>query len=426
MRATRSIFTKLFVTMIVAALAVNFLVGAFFRYFFIPRSRDVLAANIGIYTDYIARDIGVPPDTKRAAAMAGRTGFAISITGGGLSWSSNGAIRFPSHPRVIRRLPDGDIAWERGRFVYRKSFGAYRYLFSPRSAMPAEVEELHVVLLISALTVILGVGFLLIRRIMMPVRRLASGMREVSGGNLEYEVRVDSGDELGDLARTFNGMRERIRAMIRSREQLLLDVSHELRSPLTRIKVALEYVQEGSARQDIADDVIEMERMVTELLETERLNRSGGIAAKEEVDLPVLLREVADEMQIPSGGILYIIRDNAAVRADRRLVRMLFRNLLENARKFSPPDSGPVSVTVRMSGEGAVTEVRDRGIGIPRDELASVFEPFYRVDHSRSKKTGGYGLGLSLCKKIAEAHGGSISIESEPGRGTTVTVVLPL
>ncbi len=425
MKAARSIFTKLFITMIIAGLAVILLVSAFFRYFFMPRNRAALINNIKVYTDYIVRDIGDPPDRQRAADIAARTGFIISIDGDGLPESSVDTACIPSRLHEIHHLPDGEIGWDRGRFIYRKKYGSHQYLFSTQYSLPAEAKELHLIVLMAVLAIILGLSFILIRKILMPVRRLTSGMREVSGGNLDYEVEVRTGDELGELARSFNEMRERIRAMLRSREQLLLDVSHELRSPLTRIKVALEYLDDSGTRGNIAEDVVEMEKMVTEILETERLDRNGGILHKEEFRLMAVLREVSEELQIPPGEITVNAADDAPVHADRRLVKMLFRNLLENARKFSEPGSGPVTVTLRKEAVSSVVEVRDHGIGIPPEELPFVFEPFYRVDRSRSRKTGGYGLGLSLCKKIAEAHGGSIEIESAQGEGAVVRIMLP-
>ncbi len=425
-KITRSIFAKLFIAMIIAGIAVNLLVGAFFRYFFMPRNQAALMNNIRVYTDYIVRDIGIPPDTRRAGEIARRIGFDISIEGKGLSWSSTDRPPAPLRFRAVHRLSDGGISWGRGRFVYYKDFGPYRYTFSTLHNVSTEVKYLHLAVLSLLLTVILGGCYLLIRRILMPVRTLTAAMGEVSGGNLDYDVAVRTGDEIGELARSFNEMRERIRDMLRSREQLLLDVSHELRSPLTRIKVALEYLEEGGARKDIAEDVLEMEKMVTEILETERLNRNGGILQKEKVALRPLLDEVMGEMQVPAGEILFAPGDDVSVNGDRRLIKMLFRNILENARKYSDPLKKPVTITVRDEAGSALIEVRDHGIGIPPEELPFVFEPFYRVDHSRSRKTGGYGLGLGLCKKIAEAHGGSIGIESVSGEGTAVRVVLPV
>lgn len=425
-KITRSIFAKLFIAMIIAGIAVNLLVGAFFRYFFMPRNQANLINNIRVYTDYIVRDIGIPPDTRRAEEIARRTGFEIAIEGKDVTWSSTDRTLPHVRSHEMHRLADGSIRWGRGRFIYHKNFGPYRYTFSTLHNVSAEVKYLHLAVLSLLLTIVLGGCYLLIRRILMPVRTLNRAMGEVSRGNLDYEAAVRTGDEIGDLARSFNEMRGRIRDMLRSREQLLLDVSHELRSPLTRIKVALEYLEEGGARKDIAEDVLEMEKMVTEILETERLNRNGGVLQKESVPLLPLLDGIMGEMQVPAGEILLAPGDDVSVNGDRRLIKMLFRNILENARKYSDPLKKPVTISVRDRGGSALIEVRDHGIGIPPEELPFVFEPFYRVDHSRSRKTGGYGLGLGLCKKIAEAHGGTIVIESVPGEGTAVRVVLPV
>jgi signal transduction histidine kinase len=424
MKITHSIFTKLFIIMIVAGVAVNLLVGVFFRHYFTPGNKVFYLNNIRQYSDYIVKEIGSPPDTKRAAEIAKQTGIYISIKGKGVSWSSTGHLPPDGKSREIHRMGDGSIAWERGRFLYKKEYRAYRYIFSTMSQSPTEGRDLHLVLLITVLSFILIACFLLIRKILMPVRRLTSGMREVSDGNLGYKVEVYTKDELGELTRSFNEMRERIGLMLRSREQLLLDVSHELRSPLTRIKVALEYLKDSKTRRNIADDIQEMEIMVAEILETERFDRNGGKLQMEETGLLGIVREVVDGLHCKPGEVIIHPAGDPIVLADRDLMKTVFRNIIENARKYSKAGGDPVTVTLRKQAETVCAEVRDSGIGIPEKDLPFVFEPFYRVDHSRSRKTGGYGLGLSMCKKIVEAHDGTIGIESTPGEGTTVRITL--
>jgi signal transduction histidine kinase len=324
----------------------------------------------------------------------------------------------------LHRMGDGSIKWERGRFLYKKEYRSYRFLFSTLKQFPTEGKDLHLVFLIAFLSLILGACFLLIRKILMPVRGLTRGMREVSNGNLDYTVEARARDELGELAGSFNEMRERIRIMLRSREQLLLDVSHELRSPLTRMKVALEYPEDSKARLEIADDIREIESMVTEILETERLSRDGGRLRLEKVRLREIAGEAAGELHGKPGDVVIHSGGDTTVAVDRTLMKRVFRNLIENAHKYSAAGKNPVTVTLREQSETVSAEVRDSGIGIPPDELPFVFEPFYRVDHSRSRKTGGYGLGLSLCKKIIEAHEGTIEIESASGAGTVVRITL--
>ena len=213
--------------------------------------------------------------------------------------------------------------------------------------------------------------------------------------------------------------------MIRARDQLLLDVSHELRSPLTRMKVALELLPEGDKRQRIAADVAEMESMITELLELERLREGRGLR-RERRDLVPLLREVVESFQDrPPGARFMTTAAEIQAEVDGDKIRTVIRNLLENAIKYSLSESLPVEVAVQDDAGEITIRVTDDGPGIPEEDLANLFEPFYRVDRSRSKKSGGYGLGLSICKRIAEAHGGGITVANRAPRGAVFTLTLP-
>jgi signal transduction histidine kinase len=234
-------------------------------------------------------------------------------------------------------------------------------------------------------------------------------------------VAIAGRGELSELSRAFNDMTGRIREMIKSREQLLLDVSHELKSPLTRIKVALELGKENLPAV-VRRNVGEMETMVTELLETARLDSGRGSLSLAPVDLSELLRDVVQPFLETGPGVrVEAPAGHSRVEADAKRVRAVIRNLVENALKHSAHQDRPVEASLRERGGRLELVVRDSGYGIPASDLDSVFEPFYRVDKSRNKDSGGYGLGLSLCRKIMEAHGGGISLESEEGRGTTAT-----
>jgi signal transduction histidine kinase len=289
---------------------------------------------------------------------------------------------------------------------------------------------------------VLACAFMAIRRLLSPLKKLSAGVERVGRGELGYQVPVCGHDEFGDLASSFNTMSSRLAALVRAREQLLLDVSHELRSPITRIKVALEMAPEGTDTEGIRDDLREMETMIGEILEAARLDSVHGKLNIEELDLGVLVSEaVADANIRPPGAVLAV---NAAatdvsgsgpmIKVDRARVRKVLANVLDNAVKFSQAatqsSSGekgvPVEVRIEADDSEVTVRVKDRGAGIPADELANLFEPFYRVDRSRSRDTGGYGLGLSLCKRIMEAHGGSIGITSREGEGTEVFLVFPV
>jgi signal transduction histidine kinase len=284
-----------------------------------------------------------------------------------------------------------------------------------------------VIVLLSLLTLILAGAFLSIRWILKPVKWLHEGVREVSRGNLKHRVPEKRADEFKDLAAAFNEMTDRIRDMLHTKERLLLDVSHELRSPLTRLKVALEFLPDGNARESMAGDIAEMEQMINEILATARMHFSHDRLNLARIFLADLLMEVITEFENqPPGVRAEDLETPVAVRVDPVQVKIVFKNILTNAIKYSRPASGPVIVSVVVRPTDLIVQIADNGIGIPQDELPFIFEPFYRVDKSRRHDTGGFGLGLSLCKTIMEAHQGSIEIQSTLDAGTTVCLYFPL
>jgi signal transduction histidine kinase len=285
----------------------------------------------------------------------------------------------------------------------------------------------HHGLLLMLLVVILAivvVAHAFLRHLLRPLRELSEGVARLGDGVLDVQVPRRTGDEFGALADGFNSMVGKVRGMIGSRDQLLVDVSHELRSPLTRMKVALELLPNDAHRARLSDDVAEMERMVTELLELERLRTGRGLQV-ERADLRRIVEDVATRHRGSHPDVHVVPADGDVILdLDAEKVRTVLRNLLENAIKHSLPDSGPVVIEI-VGGREVEVRVSDDGIGVPSSDLDRLFEPFYRVDRSRSKETGGYGLGLSMCKRIMEAHGGTIAAQPLPGRGSRFILTFP-
>jgi signal transduction histidine kinase len=301
------------------------------------------------------------------------------------------------------------------------------YVINPNLNVYQGRLAFHNGLVLMLLLLIAGVVFtahVVLNRALAPLRSLEEGVARLTEGHFDIELPRGAPDEFGALTDAFNVMVRRVNEMIRARDQLLLDVSHELRSPLTRMKVALELLPAGQTN-GLAGDVAEMEAMVTELLELERLREGRGLTL-ERHDLASLIRDLVDHFQgRPPGVVLNADRSEIVLHIDPEKIRTVMRNLLENAIKYSLPDSKAVEISVTRHGETAVIRVCDDGPGIPSALRTSVFEPFFRADRSRSRKTGGYGLGLSICKRIMEAHGGGIAIEDHAGRGASFVLTLP-
>jgi signal transduction histidine kinase len=269
-------------------------------------------------------------------------------------------------------------------------------------------------------------AFMGLRRMFGPMRYLMRGVQEIAEGNLDFRFPPKGRGEFDFLAYSFNHMADRIQEMIRSKEQLLLDVSHELRSPLTRLKLALEMTPPGEMKESMNRDIIEMETMLTEILETQHLKSAHGKLALKSLDLAAAMKEMAEKYKDRSPGLSFSNpKIPTLVMADEARVQTVFQNVLENALKYSAQQKKPVEVTIKPAPGFIVVCVRDFGVGIPEQDQEKVFEPFYRVDKSRTKETGGYGLGLSLCREIMKAHGGEIFIESAPGQGTQVILKFP-
>ncbi len=315
-------------------------------------------------------------------------------------------------------------AW-RGAFV-ASAPGGGAYLFA--WSLGRNLRAAHDGLLILLVLLLVAVGITthaVLKRLLRPLHALDEGVERLSAGHLDVVLPARSHDELGALTAAFNHMVRRVGEMIRARDQLLADVSHELRSPLTRMKVALELLPAGYEQTRMAADVAEMEAMVTELLELERLRDGRGVQVERRDLVPILRAAVASFAERPPGVRFRCAAPALLLDVDAEKVRSVLRNLLENALKYSLADSRPVEVSAGEEGASVVVRVTDDGQGIPPADLGSVFEPFFRVDRSRSKKTGGYGLGLSICKRIVEAHGGTIAVANNAGRGATFVVTFP-
>jgi signal transduction histidine kinase len=422
---------KLLVVLVATGCLVNFTVGGFYRLLFTHQAHAGLERNVIHYAHLLAAEIGSPPDTAKARSLSEAYSLRIRYLGPGGNWDSHPEREFtgPAGEKPMDR-----VGWRRGRFFARVPQGAGEFIFVTDFRQMMDNHGLYLILVILILSLVLACAFLAIRRLLSPLKSLSAAVERLGRGELGHQVPVRSHDEFGDLAESFNTMSSRLAALVRAREQLLLDVSHELRSPLTRIKVALELAPEGKDTEGIREDLREMESMIGEILEAARLDSVHGKLNLETFDLKTLVSEVVAEAALrPPGATLTSSATDASVSsgagtmvvADRARIRKVLANVMENAGKFSQDQGSPIEVRIEAGNSAVTVRIRDRGVGIPAEEIPNLFEPFYRIDRSRSRETGGYGLGLSLCKRIMEAHGGTIDITSSPGEGTEVSLALP-
>ncbi len=426
-RLFRSVFTRLLVTTLTAGLAITFTVIAGFlviRY----HSETALERNLLLYTEYLVEDLGDPPDEDRAHEIARRTGMVIRFDRPGQSWQTGPAPRFFNLDRAwIHQHASGlQLGSSKGHHFVRLAHGGGDLTFiATRDAHHGEHAIWILAAMALAMGAILGAAYFYMRRLLYPLHTLKAGVDEVGAGRLEHRIPEAGHGELRDLAQAFNAMAERLSRLLHSKEQLLLDVSHELRSPITRLKVQLEFLDDAEARESLRSDVVAMETMVKTLLESARLRHAAAALNLKAVNLGDLIRSLAADFKDRLPGIALGPLVDDPVAADPGKLRILLRNLLDNGLKHTPSDGPMVSIAMARKPDRLEIVVEDRGEGIPAAALPHLFEPFYRPDVSRSRKTGGYGLGLSLCKAIIEAHGGTIDLVSTLDQGTRVTVGLP-
>lgn len=280
-------------------------------------------------------------------------------------------------------------------------------------------------------------GTFLAGRALSPIDRLTRLARQITAKDLSQSLDLKlPDDEVGRLARTFDEMIARLDEAFRRQREFTADASHELRTPLTAIKgqieVALTKQRDVTSYQEVLrainEEVDRLIRLVGSLLTLARADAgqiplaSEGVIPSELVSAAVeFVRPVMDQREI---GLRVEPGPSLTLHADEDLVLQLLLNLLDNAAKYTPA-GGQVAVGWAASNGGVELWVRDSGPGIAPEEASHVFERFYRVDKARSRSDGGVGLGLSICRWIAEAHGGSIAVESGPGQGATFTVSLP-
>ena len=283
--------------------------------------------------------------------------------------------------------------------------------------------------------------YALARHIAVPVARLRAGARELGMGNLSVRVRPAMGkrrDELWDLAGDFDRMAEQIESLMERQRNLIRDISHELRSPLARLNLAVELARSGKGKELSRNlDMIEresyqLEELVEQMLTLSLLESEQGKGKTTEVHVAELLSKIISDVDFEAARrdvhVKLVGESEAAISGSHRYLRSAFENVIRNAAYYTAPGT-EVHVSVREAAEGererVVVSVQDHGPGVPEGQLKEIFEPFRRVGHSRDRRTGGVGLGLSIAKRIVDFYGGAIEAVNAPDGGLCVNLRLP-
>ncbi len=414
-----------------------------------------------LLTDYVShlttqvQSVDGRPSVDRALALTQRLPLAVRIQGPRINWASHPNLQRPDWWSKNAESPwraqresgapdDGGAQADRRQSepdwqgtLQRTTADGHTIEFGI-NGQAFERRERHFGFALAAVLVLTLLAWLYVRHLLKPLDTIGEGVRRFGAGDFDHPIALrhpHRPDELGELAFSINAMGADIRQMLDAKRALLLAISHELRSPLTRARLNTELLPETAEvnpqRQALLRDLREMADLINGLLESERLSARHAVLQREPLALGELAREVMAEVlarQTAVGDAMC----NLVLNADSQLpeleldpvrIRLLLRNLLDNALRHGTGAHLPPELHLRADGKGVQIEVRDHGPGVPDDQIAHLADPFFRPDSARTRAQGGVGLGMTLCKLVAHAHGGSFVVRNaQPGLAVIVTI----
>lgn len=314
--------------------------------------------------------------------------------------------------------------WEKTWFWVDVSSGGKQI----RIGFPEDILGMQLpvaLLLVMAATIMLTLitAIILARRVTRPLERMAEAARHIGLGSSPASLPETGAEELAGLARTFNQMSLQVQSLLANRTILLAGISHDLRTPLARMRIALEMLPENVDPKLVArltNDVEEMNRLIGEFL---TFSRGLEKEATQEIDLQVLLRELSANAALEGGMVDIRTQAPCISQVGPLALRRILGNLINNAVRYG--EGQPVEIECECGDGERVIRVLDRGPGIPSAEVENVFRPFYRLESSRSTATGGSGLGLAIAQQLADANGWRIVLVPRPGGGTEACLTIP-
>ena len=406
--------------------------------------RGLISGHLSLHVQYVREDIGSPPRIDRAVSITERVPVDIRILGPDIDWASD-----PGFPRLSELTfgPSPAFSDDLGAWVDEllgiefASQGDHNFLrmasgengeydivvVTPRISDVRSGPDLSYIIVGMGLTFLL-LGYAAVSWLFKPIRGIREGAAQIGRGNFDHRIESIRHDQLGDLAKDINKLADDVQSMLDAKRALLLGISHELRTPLSRLRLLIEFIDDEGKQQELKAEVVEMEKIIVSLLEAERLNSRHEPLSRSLVGVRALVDELIEDFFGRDRDRIQLIdrSQGASANVDEARVSLLLKNLVSNALRYSPADSGPVELMIATEGGELVLRVRDRGPGISPEQAEHIGEPFYRGDPSRTRDTGGTGLGLYLATLVARAHGGSLELLDTDEQGACFEARLPL
>jgi signal transduction histidine kinase len=440
-RLTRSLSFRLLAIFLILASAFIYFSTVGIRWLYSEDDlRELISGHLSLHVNYVRQDIGNPPQIERALEITRQVPVDIRISGNGFEWTSDPGFPamdeldfgisdiFSEDPGAwLNEIEDVEFAVSGPHKFLKINQGQFAIVVSsPRIADSGSGPAFLPTILAIGL-IWLFVAYLCVNWLFRPIQAIRTGAAQIGKGDFDHRITGYRRDQLGDLAEDINRLGADVGGILDAKRQLLLGISHELRSPLSRLRLALEFFEDGDKKENLRAEISEMEQIISKLLEAERLNRRHAALNRTSVLVNDLVDQLVDDFFDRDRERILIEFEDDAIEAnvdDVRLI-LILKNLLSNALRYSTVEDGVARMHVTMNGGDLVISIEDKGSGFSAEEVSNFGEPFYRGDPSRTRETGGTGLGLYLAKLAAEAHGGTLQIDQSYEKGARLVVRLP-
>lgn len=430
-RLTRSLSIKLIAAFLLTAITLVSVLWFALDISFERQFSDTIRPYFSKYLISLQEQVGFPPDIITAKNITETAPVNIVIEAPGYRWSSNGDfIDKPYLDVKLQRTGEqgviSEVGFYKGNFILRTFNQGYitSFIITEKLEKIPRLNEiaLTVLLILLVMAVLYGIIYTLFR----PVKAIERGILRIGDGEVGYRLTMNRQDEFGLLADNINKMADNIEHMLEAKRQLLLAISHELRTPITRSKIALSLLEDSAGKDSIAEDMNEMESLIHELLESERLRGNHAPLECSPVNINDIIYQVQGRFFEKSPLVMNLENDLPDLTLDAGRIGLAIKNIIKNALTANTHPDDKVIVSTLCDDEQVMISVADSGVGIEKSQIPNLTEPFYRTDSSRRRQTGGFGIGLYLIKAVIDAHDGQLVIESDLNQGTTVSVYLPI
>ena len=409
--------------------------------------RETLDYYQSSYLENVFEDLQYPPTQARAEQLVSSMPFDMKIIGSDIDWSSHqefpnlDVLSFESRNWDLIQIKTdieigqdtyiegGEFARYMNRSFLKVPYGDYIVvLVNPKMSQAVHTTFLFETFLAISLLILL-IAFLVVQKMISPIQTIQDGTTRIGSGELQHRITIKQKDELGILAKEINLLAKNVQDMLEAKQRLNLGVSHELRSPITRARLQIEMLEQSQHKEELLNEINAMETIISNLLDSEAINYGH-----KKLDLKTFHIESKIKALISKAPYLENIQtsissdiNNVEIEADEVLFEVMLKNVLENASRFTPSNRALIELTLEeINSQSIHITIRDFGPGFNKDDLEKVTEPFFRTSQSRSRESGGFGLGLYLSKQIVLAHAGFLKIKNHPDQGAVVSVELPL